>query len=686
MRGKRASIPLLLLALVAPPYAHALASADRHDRVVRALELDAAGEPERAAKLLRSAAWKAGAQEDSLRLLLARVLTHTGTIEGRREAAEIYRKVLFRRPGDAAVRRELAQLERRRRYNLNARGQYEQILRRNPTDYNAAYEIATWYAALWTRTWSDDHLHRAYTFARRAAVPDTAEVARLLSGALLQEMDSLETARGLLAPLVARGCRDPRLQLLLASCMLRGGAMSAADTLFRDAIAWLPPGVRAVYDDVAFLSDSSAVQRVYSTLAAPDSVAREALWRDADPTAATPRNERRLEQWDRVLWSDLLFSNPADSVRGWDTDGGRAWIRYGRPTQRDFFIASSGTPSHWVWTYRDEPHTLALVFYDQMYSGRFHLPWVPAVSGAESVDQVLRYYMGGRPQLFDEGPHTTFPLVADGGVIFAESGTPWLALGTGVSSSIARSKDDTRAVGPFVRDIAVYDKLRREIAHYTTTIGPANRWLGRRGVSARADSIPLPPGRSIVAITMRDSVTGAHGDAVVEVDVPVRRPGALALSDVVLGWWAGRRSATPIPAPDDAVLSRPDGYAVIPDPMARVAEDDRLFVYFEVYRSLAAKASADVTITYTIAPERTKRRLFGRSPFLTISNTVREVVRKPIDPRVLEIDVSKLEEGKYSLTLSVHDEQTGQTAASTTHFEKVWLDEPGDPWELRREK
>src|SRR5262245_52856932 len=113
-RRRLALAGVVCCSLVCTGRAHALTPAERHERVVQALQWDALGEPERAVRLLRSAVWKAGPEEDSLRLLLARVLVNTGTIEGRREAVENYRKVLFHRPDDTGVRRELALLERRR--------------------------------------------------------------------------------------------------------------------------------------------------------------------------------------------------------------------------------------------------------------------------------------------------------------------------------------------------------------------------------------------------------------------------------------------------------------------------------------------------------------------------------------------------------------------------------------------
>src|SRR5690606_29824084 len=54
----------------------------------------------------------------------------------------------------------------------------------------------------------------------------------------------------------------------------------------------------------------------------------------------------------RVAWADLKFSAPESGKRGWGTEAGQIWIRYGMPTQRLQTGFGSGARTL-TWVYGD---------------------------------------------------------------------------------------------------------------------------------------------------------------------------------------------------------------------------------------------------------------------------------------------------------------------------------------------
>ncbi len=63
-------------------------------------------------------------------------------------------------------------------------------------------------------------------------------------------------------------------------------------------------------------------------------------WALSDPLYLTDANERRLEHLSRVAYADLRYSAPEAGLRGWQTDQGIIFVRYGHPMSIASFGAS----------------------------------------------------------------------------------------------------------------------------------------------------------------------------------------------------------------------------------------------------------------------------------------------------------------------------------------------------------
>ncbi len=68
----------------------------------------------------------------------------------------------------------------------------------------------------------------------------------------------------------------------------------------------------------------------------------EDYWQLKDPLFLTAANERRLEHLSRVAYADLRFTEPSSGKRGWETDRGIIFIRYGFPESVGSFSAQMG--------------------------------------------------------------------------------------------------------------------------------------------------------------------------------------------------------------------------------------------------------------------------------------------------------------------------------------------------------
>ena len=124
---------------------------------------------------------------------------------------------------------------------------------------------------------------------------------------------------------------DARSHLFLGLGLHETGRDAQADSAFRRALALLPPDERLAFEDISLLLP----RRLHDRYAALDSAGRREVARiffvGADPLFLTEAEERRLEHYARLAWAELKFGEPRQRLRGWETERGQIWVRYGRP-------------------------------------------------------------------------------------------------------------------------------------------------------------------------------------------------------------------------------------------------------------------------------------------------------------------------------------------------------------------
>jgi GWxTD domain-containing protein len=111
------------------------------------------------------------------------------------------------------------------------------------------------------------------------------------------------------------------------------GREAAADSAFARGLAALPEDERAVFQDLTQVLHPR-LTRKYARM---DDLQRarfhELFWRINDPLHMTEANEYKLEHLSRMAYVDLRFSAPAVGKRGWETDAGIIYLRYGPPDE-----------------------------------------------------------------------------------------------------------------------------------------------------------------------------------------------------------------------------------------------------------------------------------------------------------------------------------------------------------------
>jgi len=96
----------------------------------------------------------------------------------------------------------------------------------------------------------------------------------------------------------------------------------------------------------------------------------EGFWRSNDPSPGTVRNENRETFYQRVIQADELFTIHK-KMKGWASDRGRIYIKYGAPDEITSDTYPLGMYPHIVWYYYKQ--NLEFVFADTKGYGQYTL-------------------------------------------------------------------------------------------------------------------------------------------------------------------------------------------------------------------------------------------------------------------------------------------------------------------------
>ncbi len=413
----------------------------------------------------------------------------------------------------------------------------------------------------------------------------------------------------------------------------RLGRTADAERAFDAGLAALPEAERARLESVAALLPPDSL----AAYAADPAGAARRFWAREDPRRITPERERRLEHLARAVEADALFGRPLGALfsdqprRGLETDRGRIWLRYGRPTREAGFTPSGNVPAYErdelaafvVWEYDGLDGGTRFVFDDATRNGRYRTYSPPAsayatASGRASADDYVtedRRLQREAPELFADATATHLPLI------------------------VARFRNEdgsTEAIAAF----PVVAGAEAALFFDTMRVGQTGASVVRIGRDA----------------TLRAETLGLSGFARAEADVePLARSG-FGVSDLLLTGGGG-----------PSVVRR--GEALVPLAADTLSRSAAVSVYAEVY-GLAlpggrSNAEAEVRLVPTDTRSgvgRTVGRLFGRGRPRGVSTAVDLSGSTETDAVALALDARALPPGPYRLVLRITDRSSGQTA------------------------
>jgi GWxTD domain-containing protein len=514
---------------------------------------------------------------------------------------------------------------------------------------------------------AEDHFRAAL-----AARPGQAAAARgLLS--LLMDAQRVEEYLVAARSFARAAPQSAQAHLALGLGLVRAGRELEARQAFDSAITLMAPTEHhAVMDLSPILRRADALS--YRELSPADRrEAERVYWAGSDPLKLTEVNEHRLEHLARVAYADIRFSAPELNLRGWETDRGVIYIRYGPPP-----VWASFPPNTETTTQLEQVGRVTTVWWYPERRLRFVFYGTPGYNVTRFAGDFAAYAEDARyaaPVMYDNVPvNDALDSIAMQSARFRDStGGTNLVMFADVPVSRMLSGIElgrsTLETGLFISDRLERDVVQRRRSEDVTLRG--EQQFEERTFEAR-----LAPGDYRIRIEAREpsSRRAARGSHWIEV---APRGNGLDISDVVLADRIAPRGESRRGLRD---------FFIDPNPAVTYAQGQNLHLYWEIYglrpdTAGVARYSVNVTIRIQELERRgVVARAFGgvldaagvsaEGDDRVVLSYGREVDVSGLDrvPEFVEVDLGGSPPGLYILEISVEDREAGATVVRSRPF------------------
>ena len=397
-------------------------------------------------------------------------------------------------------------------------------------------------------------------------------------------------------------------------------------------------------------------------------------WNVADPLKLTSVNEARLEFLARVTYADLRFGSAEFRTRGWETDRGVVYIRYGPPP-----VIATFSPETAELDDAERIGRVTYVWYYPETKLRFVFIGPPAMNYAFFAGDFRSYTENARhvaPVRWDN-------MTKSGRVDSIPVQVARFRADSGIATELSVFADIP--VGRMLQDVEisqvaletglfVTDSRRRDVTSRRDTI--ITRAAKSRPEMPRVWRQVLKPGDYVYRVESREQASGRSARALAMVDIADFPSNRFALSDVLV--------AERIEPRNPALPPRGIGdYLIVPNAAMKFGPRDTVYLYWEVYGATGdttgvgrLEVSLSLTVSALDRGRAIEARILGGIADVTgLSAKGDERVALRYDrtvailpgnriPNHLAVDIGEAPYGTYTLELTVRDLVSGATATT----------------------
>lgn len=429
------------------------------------------------------------------------------------------------------------------------------------------------------------------------------------------------------------------------------------------------------YNDISLLFSPQG-QRDFGALDSAECRAyADSAWQIRDPDRTTSINEKKLEHFARVYMADLMFSQPNRGKRGWETDQGKLFIRYGPPQFSEWRLPEDGDMDlncSWKWIYYMDGEVYDIEF-KNIFGGNSYM-LTPMDMGNSEFKAYEMTAEVPEQQAFAE-KRDLIDAVFSNFVYKGDDGQAMLDLFVATPyNQFEYEPVEGHAVCDIEYRLAFYDQsdsvLNRTRDSQQLVISPT---LSRNPEFYNFHTIRMPAPSENLTVACAIEQKSAQRVNLYEMPLEIYdfSDDGFHLSSLILGSEISEKEK-------DTQFDRRD-YKLIPNYTSTYEQGDTLIVYYEIYDlPTDLRGRTRYLFTYSIREINPPANLFGTiAGFLSnrtrmeISHTTqRGDVRSDLyEP--LRVDLADLEPGLYEFSLTIEEQILGKTLTRTAPFSLI---------------
>jgi GWxTD domain-containing protein len=640
----------------------------------------AKGDTASALKLLDGVVHSDGAPAERYAQMGA-ICRSSGTITGRLRSQQVLESGLQRYPNDGVLWLELGKTNYAQTFYGDASRCFQRVLELDPEHCEAhLYLGLDWY-----RKWKYVQVYRDYLQSAIPYFQYVLECAPRNRAASFKLAVSFYALADTTASVDEIECFIKRHPDAAGGYLLRGAIAyqranyAVCDSLFDAGLSIVSEEERDNLRDIVLLLTEQEVPEYKFASDKKRRQMQSVFWGERDPDPTTPLNERYLEHIQRMFLADVFFDNQTPRLRGWQTERGKAMIKFGWPDGVQSTLAGESLSGRMeVWVYSNEFVGLTLFFRDEFLNGNYMVPMDYRYSFAAQalyLDPPASHYVS---------PYWEIPGVMDVLAFRGPSASTDVYLAMKIDlRTMGEHLDLAASPRFFIRTSFLDDEWQAQSSHADTLAGDSFWRRNRRGEEwyhiVRDFDLAFESVR--VAFCLEDDLARTQTLLSGRANTAKFLSDSLVLSDILL--------YRPVTEQHAAALIRRGGKTFFPNPGGFYNESEKLRLYVEVYNLQLTQSHSEYEITYSIydarqGPKgwaRIRRGLknmmgFRSPPEPVISHTLQRSATRHRAAEDLAIDISALQQGKYVLQITVRDHKSGEETNRTRTFAKA-IPEPG---------
>jgi len=493
------------------------------------------------------------------------------------------------------------------------------------------------------------------------------------------------------AEIILAGIPDPdtlraEINLLNAYLKYKTREYEQSLKLFNMGIALLPLDDSEGYYDISLLLSPSQKSEYEILSESKQKRLADSLWDVLDLDMTTEVNEKMVEHYARVYYSELLFSDHRRGKHGWETDRGALCIRYGEPVFQNWMLAPGDIwdtssidinwSNEWMWGFMIDGRMEVLKFIDLIGWDNYQL----APIGEGSSDRKAHELVTATPtqpslkwQISSiEAYFSYFIYKGPGGKSMVDIfiATPYDQLKYVPLEGHAACEVEYRA--------AVLDlngqALERQALEQQYVISPTLSRNPEFYHSAKV-SLTAPPESLFVACAIEQKSAGKRSTFQIPIEIYDFSDEGFHLTSLIL--------ASKIEQSEEGSVFNRGDYKLVPNFNNTYEESDTLIIYYEMHDlPTNLRGLTRYRLTYTISEIKPPGNLFsfvgdifsgGKQTSITHTSDMGDRRTEILAP--LQIDLSSLGPGLYEFTLTIDELILGKTLTRNTQFRIVPVNE-----------